>query len=163
MGCMMSDFVNEFDNSIVPVKPQTPVQYVKLEDANLIKRDLDTFPDFLKDKAFDKYKLISIIEKEISGGWTKKNIDPILEKLFKENNAKKPNWRTVVRWRKTYIDSNGDLSSLVVKQHQMGNRTKRIEGDEVFFDKALERFLDAKRPKVTTAYQYYKDLIKCRI
>ena len=159
MDCIMSDFIDEFDNSIMPVKPQTPTEYTKLEDANLIKRDIDTFPDFLKDEAFDKYKLISIVEKEISGGWTQKNIEPILAKLFKESNTKKPNWRTVVRWRKKYIDSNGDLSSLVVKQHKMGNRAKRIEGDEIFFDKALERFLDAKRPKVTTAYQYYKDLI----
>jgi len=89
MGIIMSDFVNEFDNSIVPVKPQPPAQYFKLKDANLIKRDLDTFPDFLKGKAFEKYKLISIIEKEISGAWTQKNIDPILEKLFEENNVKK--------------------------------------------------------------------------
>lgn len=122
----MSDFIDEFDNSIMPVKPQTPTEYTKLEDANLIKRDIDTFPDFLKDEAFDKYKLISIVEKEISGGWTQKNIEPILAKLFKESNTKKPNWRTVVRWRKAYIDSNGELSSLVVKQHKMGNRTKRI-------------------------------------
>ena len=35
----MTDFFNEFDGSLTPLKPQTPKQYVKLDDANLIKRD----------------------------------------------------------------------------------------------------------------------------
>jgi len=155
----MIDFYDEFDESIAPNKPKTPIQYVKLEDANLIKRDLDTFPDFLKEQALDKYELISQIDKEIEGGWTKKNIDPILEKLFDSNSFNRPNWRTVVRWRKKYIESSGDLASLVNERHKMGNRKKRIKGDEAFFDTALERFLDAKRPTVSTAYKYYKDLI----
>lgn len=153
----MKDFFDEFDDAIAPIKPDTPIQYVKLDDANITKRDLDTFPDFLKDKALDKYKLISLIEKENISGWTQKKLDPILDRLLGTDN--RPNWRTVVRWRKSYIESNGDLASLVIKQHKMGNRKKRIQGDEVFFEKALERFLDAKRPNVTTAYQYYKDSI----
>jgi len=156
---MMSDFNDEFDELNVPVKPETPIQYVKLEDTTLIKRDLDTFPDFIKDDALDKFKLISKIEKQISGGWTKKNLDPIIDKLFDDNNEKRPNWRTVVRWRKKYIESNGDLASLVIKRHKMGNRQQRKPGDEPYFDKTLERFLDAKRPTVAIAYQYYKDLI----
>jgi putative transposase len=155
----MTDFYDEFNESIAPIKPETPVQYIKLDNVTLIKRDLDTFSDFLKENALDKYKLISFIAKEISGGWTKKNLDPILKKFFEVSNSTPPNWRTVVRWRKKYIESSGDIASLVNERHKMGNRKKRIEGDENFFDQALERFLDAKRPKVTTAYQYYKDLI----
>ncbi|WP_022942784.1 Mu transposase C-terminal domain-containing protein [Psychromonas hadalis] len=153
----MMDFIDEFDSSIIPIKPETPSQFVRLDDAKLAKRDLDTFPEFLKEKAIDKYKLISLIEKENRGGWTQKNLDPILDKLLGTEN--RPNWRTVVRWRKSYIESNGDIASLVAKQHKMGNRTKRIKGDELFFEKALSRFLDAKRPNVSVAYQYYKDLI----
>ena len=156
---MKANFTDEFDELNVPSKPETPIQYVKLEDATLIKRDLDTFSDFLKEEALDKYKLISFIDKEISGGWTPKNMDPILDKFFKEDNSNRPNWRTVVRWRNKYLDGNGDLVALVSERHKMGNREKRIEGDERFFDHALTRFLDAKRPKVTTAYQYYKDQI----
>ena len=155
----MTDFNDEFDGSIVPNKPKTPIQYIRLEDANLIKRDLDTFPEVLKNNTLDKYKIISYIAKELTEGWTQKNIDPILDKFFDHGDKKRPNWRTIVRWRKKYIESNGDLTSLVSERHKMGNRRKRISGDEVFFDKALERFLNAKRPTVTTAYQYYKDLI----
>jgi putative transposase len=89
---------------------------------------------------------------------TQNNLDPILDKLFDDNNEKRPNWRTVVRWRKKYIDSNGDLASLI-ERHKMGNRHKRKSGDEPYFDQALEQFLDAKRPTVATAYEYYKNLI----
>lgn len=155
----MSDFFDEFSEELIPIKPDTPPQYIKLEDANLVKRDLDTFSNFLKDKAFDKYKLISIIDKQNTGGWTQKNIDPILDKLFVKDNSIRPNWRTVVRWRKKYIESDGDVASLAAGNHKMGNRTKRVDGDSSFFNKALERFLDAKRPKISIAYQYYKDLI----
>ena len=159
MGYTMTDFFNEFDGSLTPLKPQTPKQYVKLDDANLIKRDLDTFPDTFKNQALQRYKLISSIDKKLSRGWTQRNLDPILDELFKGSDEVRPNWRTVARWRKKYIESNGDIASLADKNHKMGNRTNRIEGDDKFFDKALERFLDAKRPTVATAYQYYKDLI----
>lgn len=153
----MKDFIDEFDAEIVPKKTETATKYVKLDDVPIAKRDLDTFPEILKADALDKYKLISLIEKENLTGWTQKKLDPILDRLLGTNN--RPSWRTVVRWRKRYIDSCGDLASLVNKQHKMGNRKKRIEGDEKFFEKALGRFLDAKRPSVTTAYQYYKDSI----
>lgn len=155
----MKDFEDEFGASELVKKPDTPIQYVKLEDVALVKRDLDTFPDFLKNKALDKYQLIAFIEKTIHGGWTQKNLDPMLDSIFSECMDKRPNWRTVVRWRKSYIDSNGDLASLVAKRHKMGNRKSRAQGDEAFFEQALTRFLDAKRPRVSTAYQYYKDAI----
>ena len=159
MGYTMTDFFDEFNESLAPLKPQTPTRYLKLDDANLIKRDLDTFSNTLKNEALQRYKLIISIDKKLSAGWTQRNLDPILDEIFKEDEQARPNWRTVARWRKKYIESNGDLASLVVKNHKMGNRNKRIEGDESFFDKALERFLDAKRPTIATAYQYYKDLI----
>ncbi|BDA62855.1 transposase family protein [Shewanella xiamenensis] len=155
----MMDFEDEFSESELVKKPDTPIQYVKLEDTALVKRDLDTFPEFLRDNALNKYQLIVFIDKKISGGWTQKNLDPILDVLFTTAMDKRPNWRTLVRWRKSYIESDGDLASLVVKRHKMGNRTSRVKGDEVFFEQALTRFLDAKRPRVSTAYQYYRDAI----
>jgi len=88
----MMDFEDEFSESELVKKPDTPIQYVKLEDTTLVKRDLDTFPDFLKNKALDKYQLIAFIEKTITGGWTQKNLDPILDALFTTAMEKRPNW-----------------------------------------------------------------------
>ncbi|WP_351089170.1 Mu transposase C-terminal domain-containing protein [Shewanella sp. S1-49-MNA-CIBAN-0167] len=155
----MIDFEDEFSDSELVRKPDTPIQYVKLDDVALVKRDLDTFSDYLKNKALDKYQLIAFIERKNITGWTQKSLDPILDTIFATSMEKRPNWRTLVRWRKSYIDSNGDLASLVAKRHRMGNRTSRAQGDEAFFEQALTRFLDAKRPRVSTAYQYYKDAI----
>lgn len=155
----MIDFEDEFSSTELAIKPETRIEYVKLEDAKLVKRDLDTFSNSLKENALNKYQIIAYIEKEISGGWTQKNLDPVLDSIFSQNMEKRPNWRTLVRWRKNYIESNGDLASLVVKRHKMGNRTNRAEGDEAYFEQALTRFLDAKRPNVSTAYKYYKDAI----
>lgn len=155
----MSDFKDEFDEFITPADIETPIEYKKLEDTTLIKRDLDTFSDSLKEDAIDRYKLISLVDKELTAGWTQKNLDPILDKLFENNIEDRPNWRTLVRWRKKYIEKNSDITALAPELHKKGNRTKRIKGDEIFFEQALERFLDAKRPKISTAYQFYKDTI----
>lgn len=152
-------FEDEFTESSLANKPNTPIEYVKLDDSRILNRDLDTFAESLKESALDKYQLISLLEKRITGGWTQKNLDPILDEFFNNATDKRPNWRTVVRWRKSYIDSNGDLVSLVAKRHKMGNRKSRTQGDEAFFEDALSRFLDAKRPSVSTAYKYYKDAI----
>lgn len=155
----MKDFEDEFASFSISDKAVAPLEYIRLEDAELINRDLDTFADFLKENALHKYQIISVLEKRITHGWTQKNLDPILDELFANTKEKRPNWRTVARWRKSYIESNGDLVSLVPKKHKMGNRVNRSAGDETFFEDALSRFLDSKRPSIATAYQYYKDAI----
>jgi putative transposase len=155
----MKDFEDEFIESTTKIKVVTPIEYVRLNDAKLIKRDLETFSDLLKSNALDKYKILSFLEKKVTHGWTQKNLDPLLDEFFSTCMDKRPNWRTVARWRKSYIESNGDLVSLVPKRHLMGNRKSRTKGDETFFEDALSRFLNAKRPSVATAYEYYKDAI----
>jgi len=153
------DFQDEFDINNVPEKPATPIEYIKLDDSTLIERDLDSFPDQLKEQAISRYNLIAFIDKQLTGGWTQKNLEPIIDSFFADKTEAKPGWRSVVRWHKKYVDSNGSIASLVARHHRMGNRTKRVEGDELYFERALVRFLDAKRPSITAAYQYYKDLI----
>ena len=39
------NFEDEFTESTSAKKPETPAQYVKLDDTELVKRDLDIFPD----------------------------------------------------------------------------------------------------------------------
>ncbi|WP_258405435.1 Mu transposase C-terminal domain-containing protein [Shewanella sp. FJAT-52076] len=152
------DFKDEF-TQVQGAKPHPPAQYVRLSEAQLTKRDLETFPEEIKQNALKRYELLNFIERKNTGGWTQKNLDPLLDSFFATNVGERPNWRTVARWYKSYMDSNGDLASLVEKNHKKGNRNKRVDGDEHFFEVALLRFLDAKRPNITKAYQYYKDTI----
>jgi putative transposase len=77
----LKDFEDEFTNSTIANKAVAPSEYVKLDDAKLLNRDLDTFPDFLKNNALHKYQLIAVLDKRITHGWTQKNLDPILDEL----------------------------------------------------------------------------------
>lgn len=156
----MKEFVDEFANTENAVKPSPPAQYVKLKDSEIIERDLDTFSEPLQQEAIHRYKVIAVVDKENKGGWTQKNLDPILDKIFAADMSKRPNWRTLVRWRQSYLENGGGFVSLVAKRHAMGNRKSRVEGDEVVFEKALARFLDSKRPSIIDAYRYYCDSIE---
>ena len=155
----MSDFSDEFSLMDPPKGETTPEKYVRLDNTPIQSRDLDTFSEDMSGQATDKYVLLAHLEKVNSKGWTQKNLKPLLSAYFSESPNEPPNWRTVVRWRNKYLKSGGDLASLVSSHKQKGNYKKRVQGDEQFFENALARFLDAKRPTVTAAYQYYKDAI----
>lgn len=116
---MSNRFKDEFDESTPSQIVSPPIEYVRLEDSSLVERDLDSFSDELKEQAIEKYKIISQVDKLLSGGWTKRNIEPILDDIFAGREEQKPNWRTVARWWKTYNESNGAITSLVPKRHKM--------------------------------------------
>ena len=140
-------------------KPPASTKYQKLKDSNLIKRDLESFPKKLQKDALHKFDIIRKVSSKLAGGWSIANIELILDELFAEDKASRPSARTVIRWRKKYNDSNGDITSLVTQNHKMGNREMKVKGDDKFFDRALVRFLDAKRPSVARAYEFYRDSI----
>ncbi len=65
----------------------------------------------------------------------------------------------MLRWRERYERSDGDLKSLIVRNHAKGNRKPKIVGDEYYFDLAVQSWLEAERPKISTAYERYSDSI----
>lgn len=154
----MMDFKDEFDPSQLTPQ-QTPAQYIKLDDAVILPRDLQTYSEDQQALATKKLILLSQIESRLSGGWTEKNLTPILNELFKDDHENCPSWRTVARWNKALKDTQGSVSSLAEQHHRKGNRTAKVTGDEVFFEEALSRFLDSKRPDIARAYEFYKDRI----
>ncbi|EOA5467436.1 hypothetical protein Q5N31_16030 [Vibrio cholerae] len=46
-------------------------QYLPLDSITIHERDLSSFSEEQKNKALERYKLISAVAKEISGGWTR--------------------------------------------------------------------------------------------
>ncbi|MCL1080322.1 hypothetical protein D5R81_20085 [Parashewanella spongiae] len=155
----MSSFKDEFENIYQREQATTPKQYIPLEESVLIKRDLDTYSNELKEQAIERFRIISLIQQKITSGWTKKSLEPILAELYSEQTKKIPSWRTVVRWRKKFQDSGGEITSLVDFHQKKGNTAKRISGDEEFFKVALERYYKAIRPSIMKAYEHYCDLI----
>ncbi|MDN5370949.1 MAG: putative transposase, partial [Shewanella sp.] len=140
----MTDFKDEFAPSQLTPQ-QTPAQYIKLDDAVILPRDLQTYSEHQQALATKKLTLLSQIESRLSGGWTEKNLTPILNELFKDDHENCPSWRTVTRWYKALKDTQGSVSSLAEQHHRKGNRTAKVTGDEPFFEEALINFLDAKR------------------
>lgn len=150
----------QVEYNLTPEAKLARKQYLPLDSMAVHERDLSSFPEEQKSKALERYKLISIVAKEISGGWTPKNIDPLVDKYSAQLSIKRPSYKTVIRWYKSFCESGRNIVSLVDHNHSKGNRTKRIVEDEEFFVEATERFLDAKRPSYSQAYQFYCDRIE---
>ena len=123
------------------------------------ERDADSFGEELKSEGMERFKLYSLIDKQLTRGWTQKNLEPLIDELIDEVNIPKPSWRTVAAWHKGYVDSDCDIKVFIKHHYRKGNRTKRVCGDEAFFDDAAKRYLDAKRPSVALTYRYYRDRI----
>lgn len=145
--------------SELPETKRVRLQYSSLEISAFIQRDLDSFSDAQKQQALDRYKLLSLINRELDGGWTPKNLEPLIKKHIDKTSLKKPSYKTIIRWNKAFLESEGCFTSLTDQNHRKGNREARVRGDEAYYDKALQRFLDAVRPSISAAYQYYCDEI----
>lgn len=167
---MVGRFKDEFDAtysendeqefSDLPETKRSQLQYESLDSAEIIERDLDSFPEEQKRKALERYKLLSLVSRDLVGGWTPKNLNPLIEKhIEKTTLIQKPSYKTLKRWHDSFNQANGSFTSLVDKHHQKGNRTARVVGDESYYEQALERFLDAVRPSISATYKVYCDTI----
>ncbi|MCD9478127.1 transposase family protein [Photobacterium phosphoreum] len=151
-----SDWAVRSDREMNVIKNQRR----KLSESKLIPRDLDSFSSDLKKQAIERFKLLSWIAKDIGiKGWTPRNIEPLLDKYIDKLEMTRPSSRTVHRWYKAYRESDGDIKSLVNRHHNKGSREPKVKGDDTFFWQAVERLLQAEKPSVARAYEYYKDSI----
>lgn len=134
-GSITNDVQQQYEAS--PEAKLSRLKYSPLESTKVIERDLSSFPEEQKLKALERYKLISLIAKEINGGWTPKNLIPLIDKHIEKLSIPKPSDRTVKRWYKAFCESDGDIKSLVDSHHLKGNRQPRIEDDEPLFIEAV--------------------------
>lgn len=151
--------VEEQEFLSLPETIRTQCQYSSLNNAQMHERDLDSFPPEQKEKALERYKLLCLVNKDLKGGWTPKNLNPLIDLHFDKTSLPKPSYKTLIRWHKAFSDSHGSFTSLVDKNHLKGNRGPRVTGDEVYYESALERYLDAVRPSISAAFQVYCDEI----
>ncbi|WP_407332543.1 transposase [Enterovibrio sp. 27052020O] len=151
-------FSNEFSPS--SSSENRPNSSPSKEPQKLIERDLDSYPAHLKEEAIKRFRLLAFINKNLNGGWTPKNLNPLIQQHFEETGqSDPPKSRVVCDWRKSYELSGGKITALVPKHHRKGNYELKNTGDGAIFHDALERFLNARRPSMTTAYEYYKDQV----
>ena len=94
----------------------------------------DSFSDELKTEAMHRLAYIRWVDEHLDGGWTGKNLKPLLDEAAKVLPPPVPNWRTLVRWRKRYIQHGNKFISLIPKHQDKGNTKSRLSpSDEGFF------------------------------
>ncbi|MDD1794341.1 DDE-type integrase/transposase/recombinase [Enterovibrio sp. ZSDZ42] len=153
--------ISLFDNEFSITSDKTEEQPAQQQqEAKLVERDLDSYPAPLKEEALKRFRLLAFIRRELQGGWTPKNLNPLIQQYFERTgHAEPPSSRTVCNWWKSYEVAGGKITALVPKHHRKGNYELKNADDGAIFHDALERFLNARRPSMTTAYEYYKDQV----
>lgn len=105
---MAGRFTDEFDEeyseqeidvfAALPESKKDSLKYGSLESANIIERDLDSFSQEQKQLALSRFKLLSLVNKELVGGWTPKNLNPLIDKHLKQSELEtRPSYKSLKR------------------------------------------------------------------
>lgn len=149
------EFEDEFNFEEVPqnlskeAEPEKPKQQ---------SRDLESLPKEVQGATFARLKYIKWLKQRLTGGWTQKNLVPLLAEMPEYEGQEKPKWRTAAGWYAEYIKVKEDIHALIPKHHRKGNRQTRTDTDK-FFELALTRYLTKEKPSVSSAYRFYCDQI----
>ncbi|WOT05850.1 Mu transposase C-terminal domain-containing protein [Shewanella youngdeokensis] len=153
---LFRDEIDEFDSEIFSVKSDAEVSI----SINASK-SLEMYDQPIQYETKKRLHYIRFIEKRIDGGWTQKNIDPLLAQMTSYDNESKPKWRAVAAWYSKFRKSNFCITALIPSHGKKGNRTLKNRSGDYYFNKALEdKYLRKERPSVATTYCYYCDLIR---
>ncbi|MDF4853595.1 transposase, partial [Vibrio parahaemolyticus] len=60
-----------------------------------ISSTIDSLPAKIQEEVLRRIKVITFVEKRLKGGWTEKNLNPILSLVESELQLIPPSWRTV--------------------------------------------------------------------
>ncbi|WP_114784308.1 Mu transposase C-terminal domain-containing protein [Vibrio tetraodonis] len=125
------------------------------EESPEINLAIDGYCDEVRKELIRRLKVFNYVEKRLRGGWTEKNLEPILSSVESDLELPAPKWRTLVCWKKIYLESGRDPYSLIPKHLLKGNREKVIDS-QVIVDEAITKvYLTRERLSVAEAYRYY--------
>lgn len=147
----------EFNDEFQMVKDAVTI--AEPHEIEVIDRDLSSYSESIQKEVMRRYDYLNWIKDRLVGGWTQKNLEPLLKQAEKDIHLPAPKWRTLASWWRVYSSSGYDINSLIPKTERSGNRNLRVNEDSDFFDKAVARYLAPERPSISTVYQYYTDEI----
>lgn len=127
-----------------------------------IVNPLDTYPDKYREEAIRRLSYIQRFKRVVIGGWTQKNLQPLLEDVdfLKDLGGPVPSWRTLAGWYSDFRKSGDSVDALAPKHYMKGNRKNKKEDSDHYFRRALiEKYLRRERPSIRSAYFYYCDII----
>lgn len=129
-----------FEDEFTKTQPQEAPELAPISPT-VLPATLDSFPDDLKAQALHRLDYIRWIEEHLTGGWTEKNLVPLLIEAAQVLAEPVPNWRTLARWQKVYNQHGRTLASLIPKHQEKGNARSRLpSSDEVFLMKLPNAF-----------------------
>ena len=147
-------FEDEFAQLEMPYEGDTVSSPIALDAV------FDCYSSDLRNEALRRLSYIEWFERNLSAGWTKNNINALMDDASKYLEEPLPNWRTIVHWRQRYYQQGKKLVALIPRTNGKGNRSKRLDSrDEIFVKEAISSFLDKKKPTIAKAYKNYKDKI----
>ncbi|WP_394125805.1 Mu transposase C-terminal domain-containing protein [Vibrio hepatarius] len=146
-------FFDEFEAS-EGESQQPPIEL--FQEPVEILSTLDNQPKRVQQEVIRRIKIIAFVDKRLKGGWTEKNLNPILSLVESELQLTPPSWRTLATWKKYYFEAGKDPCALIPKHTFKGNRQKEMDSQSLIDEAIQNVYLTRERLSVAEAYRYYK-------
>ncbi|PMG18439.1 Mu transposase C-terminal domain-containing protein [Vibrio splendidus] len=124
-----------------------------------ISSTIDSQSKKVQQEVLRRIKIIAFVEKRLKGGWTEKNLSPILSLVESELQFTPPSWRTLATWTKSYFEAGRDPCALIPRHTFKGNRQKEIDSQSLVDEAINSIYLTRERLSVAEAYRYYKSRV----
>ncbi|MZI94730.1 DDE-type integrase/transposase/recombinase [Vibrio sp. CAIM 722] len=151
-------FVDEFIDENVDTPSQNVTKFFNSID-NQFEPSFDTLSSEVQQQALDRLDILNYVEKRLTGGWTERNLLPLLNSYKSKTGKWVPTWRILVEWKSAYFESGRDIFSLAPKHKQKGNRNKKKDSQQLVDEAITKKYLTKERLAVAEAFEYYKSRV----
>lgn len=129
------------------------------EEVNSLLLSLDSYSHDIKIEVLRRISFIKWIKPRLKGGWTQKNLNPLIDDAATQLKMMAPKWRTLAEWHKNYHSSGNDISSLIPKHSNKGNIQQHTDSDFLIKKAINEKYLTLTRCSISQTFKYYCDLV----
>lgn len=151
-------FVDEFIEENVDTPSQNVTKFFNSID-NHFEPSFDILPSELQQHALARLDILNYVEKRLTGGWTERNLLPLLNSYKSKTGKWVPTWRILVEWKSAYFESGRNIFSLAPKHKQKGNRNKKTDSQQLVNEAITKKYLTKERLAVAEAFEYYKSRV----
>lgn len=154
---MSFPFNDEFQEIIEVSGEQNKI--IHNEETNSLLLSLDSYSHNIKMEVLRRISFIKWIKPRLKGGWTQKNLNPLIDDAATQLKMMAPKWRTLAEWHKNYHSSGNDISSLIPKHSSKGNIQQHTDTDFLITKAINEKYLTLTRCSISQTFKYYCDLV----
>ncbi|MDD9173522.1 TnsA endonuclease N-terminal domain-containing protein [Aliivibrio sp. S2TY2] len=150
-------FTDEFQKILTT--QSSPAEITNDKKTEVLTPSLDSYDDAIKAEVLRRISFLKWIKPRLKGGWTEKNLTPLLNDASIDLKAIAPKWRTLAEWHKNYHQSGEKVSSLIPKHSYKGNKHMNTDGDFLITKAINEKYLTLNRCSISQTFKYYCDLV----